>query len=584
MSKDTSLRQFIRFHSDPMLVVDSEQKVFFINKAAKKRLNFSSALQLGQVFPYELKSGNVVPVDADQLGKIFWMELSVAQALYEEKMLSIVTFRDVTKQYLQREKILKLTRAVEQSPVTVVITDREGNIEYVNPRFTQITGYTFAEVCGKNPRILKSGEQPADFYRELWNTLLAEKEWRGEFQNKRKDGSFYWEYALIVPIRNSSGAVTHYLAVKEDVTTQKRQQEELYLAHEELERIFNSAADAMCVVSSDATILRINNAFMEYFQIAREESVGKKDYEVFNNAFCWMDSYRPLPMADGSYHSERDVDIQRRDGQWRSFIVSTTPFFDATGELAGTIKNFKDITERKRSEESLKKDFLLASRIQRESLPVPIQNHRVSMDMIYAPLNHVSGDFFGYSYDPIDDTLKGCVLDVMGHGLATALQTMAIRVLFEQTRERKGSLASKMAWLNQAIIPYLAEDTFAAAIIFEFDFKAQKLTYVSCGIHYFLMKQPGKAAKMHRVSGAFLGLLEDTVFEEEQQKIQAGEQYYFFTDGIYDLWQDDLSQEATFADVMARLQNLAYSEERTDDATVVAIEVLSCDETSRSEN
>jgi len=134
---------------------------------------------------------------------------------------------DITESKRVEERLRKLSRAVEQSPAAVMITDVHGAIEYVNPKFTQITGYTAAEVTGQNPRILKSGMQSADVYEELWKTVLAGGEWRGEFANRKKSGEIYWESASIVPIRDSAGAITHFLAVKEDITERKRAEEEL---------------------------------------------------------------------------------------------------------------------------------------------------------------------------------------------------------------------------------------------------------------------------------------------------------------------------------------------------------------------
>lgn len=125
------------------------------------------------------------------------------------------------------EKIRKLSLAVEQSPSTVVITDTKGKIEYVNPKFTQLTGYSFEEVMGRNPRILKSGRTDQGEYKRLWDSLTSGKEWRGEFCNRKKNGELYWEAASISPIKGSGNVITHYLAVKEDITEHKKAEEAL---------------------------------------------------------------------------------------------------------------------------------------------------------------------------------------------------------------------------------------------------------------------------------------------------------------------------------------------------------------------
>ncbi len=132
------------------------------------------------------------------------------------------------------EKIRVFSMAVEQSPATVVITDIHGSIEYVNPKFTHLTGYSFNEALRHNPRILKSGKQSPEFYRELWQTIISGKEWRGEFHNKKKNGEPYWESASISPIKNDKGEITHFVAVKEDITDRKKAEEELRITSEEL--------------------------------------------------------------------------------------------------------------------------------------------------------------------------------------------------------------------------------------------------------------------------------------------------------------------------------------------------------------
>ena len=130
--------------------------------------------------------------------------------------------------WLDRKKsesqVRKLSRAVEQSPVSVVITDLKGTVEYVNPRFTALTGYTLEEAVGQNPRILKSGYTSRAEYTILWQTILSGQVWRGELRNRKKNGEFYWENASISPILDENGTVTHFIAVKEDVTERKQDQ------------------------------------------------------------------------------------------------------------------------------------------------------------------------------------------------------------------------------------------------------------------------------------------------------------------------------------------------------------------------
>ncbi len=134
---------------------------------------------------------------------------------------------DITERKLAEDKIRKLSRAVEYSPAIVLISDTEGNIEYVNPKFTQVTGYGLDEVIGKNPRILKSGELPQEMYKKLWDTITSGNEWNGEFCNKKKNGELYWESASISAVKDNSGVITNFVAIKEDITESKKIREAL---------------------------------------------------------------------------------------------------------------------------------------------------------------------------------------------------------------------------------------------------------------------------------------------------------------------------------------------------------------------
>ena len=142
--------------------------------------------------------------------------------------------KDITDIRRTEANLLKLSQAVEQSPSTVMITGTNGKIEYVNPKFTQVSGYEAAEVMGKNPRVLKSGETTTNEYSNLWNTLKHGGEWRGEFHNRRKNGELFWESAAISAIRDSDGEIISFLALKEDITERKRMQVEIEKQNREL--------------------------------------------------------------------------------------------------------------------------------------------------------------------------------------------------------------------------------------------------------------------------------------------------------------------------------------------------------------
>jgi len=141
---------------------------------------------------------------------------------------------DITGRKQSEEKLRKLSRAVAQSGNAIVITDLKADIEFVNPAFSTITGYAADEVLGKNPRILKSNQNPPELYQEMWRALVNGEVWQGELINRKKTGEHYWEFATISPVKDKDQTPTHYLAVKEDITQRKRAEEELQRRNRQL--------------------------------------------------------------------------------------------------------------------------------------------------------------------------------------------------------------------------------------------------------------------------------------------------------------------------------------------------------------
>ncbi len=157
--------------------------------------------------------------------------------------------QDITQRKDADDNVRKLSQAIEQSPISVVITDPSGQIEYVNPKFSNLTGYSFAEAKGQNPRVLKSGETSAEEYAVLWQTIQAGHQWSGEFHNKKKNGDLYWESAVISPILDDHGKIAHFVAIKEDITERKRVSLELEKTHTELAKTNQELENASKVKS-----------------------------------------------------------------------------------------------------------------------------------------------------------------------------------------------------------------------------------------------------------------------------------------------------------------------------------------------
>jgi diguanylate cyclase (GGDEF)-like protein/PAS domain S-box-containing protein len=142
--------------------------------------------------------------------------------------------RDISTRLKIEQQVRQLSQAVQQSSASIVITDIQGSIIYVNPKFTEVTGYSYEEALGKNPRMLKTDITPHEVHADLWQTLSSKKVWRGEFCNRKKSGDLYWEFASISPILDRNGEITSYVAVKEDITERKMKDLALQAANDQL--------------------------------------------------------------------------------------------------------------------------------------------------------------------------------------------------------------------------------------------------------------------------------------------------------------------------------------------------------------
>ncbi|MCU7811561.1 MAG: PAS domain S-box protein, partial [Candidatus Thiodiazotropha sp. (ex Notomyrtea botanica)] len=332
---------------------------------------------------------------------------------------------DITESKRSESELRKLSRALEQSPASVIITSTDGTIEYVNPKFEEVSGYSAEEVIGKNPRILKSGDKSQQEYREMWDTLLAGKEWRGTFHNKRKEGSVYWEAASISPLRDENGKITHFIAVKEDVTAQKRAEDQLRMNA----TVFDTTSEGIIVTDADNLIKTVNPAFSRITGYEAEEVIGRSPQLLSSGRHtdAFYEQLWSSVMQNGYWSGE--IWNRRKDGSVFPEWLSIAAIKSDEGVLKEYVAVFSDITKHKQDEEKIRYQAnfdaltglpnrtLLSDRLTQSILSANRENWKLGLLFVDLDQFKVVNDTFGHVVgdellQQVAERIRECVREV----------------------------------------------------------------------------------------------------------------------------------------------------------------------------
>ena len=279
-------------------------------------------------------------------GSVHWLSGNAApQKLADDSVLWHGFISDITTRKHAAELVTTLSVAVDQSPVSIIITDLQGLIRYVNPTFERTTGYSRTEMLGKNPRILSSGEKSSEDYSDLWRTLTAGKVWEGEFHNRRKDGTLFWERAVMTPIFDDKGKILQFIAIKEDITERKRNEAQLRIAATAFE-----TQEGMCITDASGIILRVNQAYSAITGYKAEEVIGQSTRILSSGQH---DTAFYMAMWASIRHSGvwcGEIWNRRKNGDIFPEWLSITAVKDDQDKVTHYVSTLADITHRKTAE------------------------------------------------------------------------------------------------------------------------------------------------------------------------------------------------------------------------------------------
>lgn len=366
-------------------------------------------------FVNKRKDGSFIDVEST----IFPVRNSRGDVSHRIGMLS-----DLTAKRQAEEHIRMLSQVVEQSPVVVIITDTEGNIEYVNPQFERVSGYKPEEVIGKNPRILKSGQTSDQSYAQLWITISEGKTWVGEFHNRRKDGTFYWERAQISPLINGQKEITNYIALKEDITTLRETERQVRRAA----AVFDTASEAIMITDGQNRIQMTNSAFSAITGYSQEEAQGQSPSILksgrHDDAF-YMAMHDTLKLH-GTWEGE--IWNRRKSGEIYPEWLTISIMRDASGLPDGYVAMFSDISRRKQDEEHIRHQANFDALTE-------LPNRHLFKDRLMQSLNRAERNDLKVALFFIDLDHFKAVNDTLGHAVGDKLLQEAAQRLMHCVRK-----------------------------------------------------------------------------------------------------------------------------------------------------
>ncbi len=475
--------------------------------------------------------------------------------------------------YTTEERLLKLSVVVEQTPASVVVTDTQGKIEYVNPAFERVTGYAMEEVIGQNPSILKSGITPTELYQSMWLTISKGEVWRGEICNRKKNGELFWELGTVSPVRNNDGVITNYISIKEDITERKKNEDELQRYRQQLEELVEARTYELRKEIDEhkrtESLLREKEQSLDL--ALRIGKLGGWEYDFQTSEIIWADEvYRifgvnpadtrlnyqkvlgmvhPDDQAfvqntlDQAIASHQPFNIDHRivsfDGQQRVINLTGVPIRNDLGVPTKMIGTVQDITERVllRTEllekERMSRELSIGRDIQLSMLP------KASPSVVgwqfagfYQPAREVGGDFYDWINLP-KGKIGIIIADVSDKGVPAALSMALCRAILRTNALISNSPKATLVRSNEILFHDYYNGGYVSVICASLDSKNGHVEIVNAGHNYPLVySSETRDVQVIRTHGMVLGLFPNMTADTVNVDLMPGDVLFWYTDGL----------------------------------------------------
>ena len=458
----------------------------------------------------------------------------------------------------------------ESSTAGIGLRDEAGRFAYVNkmmatmlevPEPNQLLGVPYLDFVHPEDR--------EESRRRIEANQIGEVASRREHRLVSLTGNVIWVESTGVPIlRNDS---KYIMGVFQDCTARRRMEQTLRENEERYRAVMQQSNESILLVDIETRrILEVNPHCVETFGYSEAELLAMTTYDLVADTRENIDR-RSDAISSGAGANEQLIHIRCKNGKILDVERSAT-VIQYGGKHVFMFAN-RDISAERKLQALILRDVAMAAGVQKDLLPRGFDDLLVSVDTVYEPHHLVSGDFYDFIWSEDHKRLSGFILDVSGHGVSSALQCIAVSTYFRDILNSPMSLDARLKWVNRHVLRYFTHETFAAALGFEFDFSRRTLTFATAGIYGFLTSAQALPQLVKR-PGSLLGILDDPEYTEWTVPIQAGDAFYFMSDGLFDIVSREMDLPSSqYSQTIRMLRDIAASPGRRDDCSAVCIRI-----------
>ena len=458
----------------------------------------------------------------------------------------------------------------ESSTAGIGLRDEAGRFAYVNKMMA-----TMLEVPDPNQLLglpyldFVHPEDREESRRRIEANQIGEVASRREHRLVSLTGNVIWVESTGVPILRNDNK--YIMGVFQDCTARRRMEQTLRENEERYRAVMQQSNESILLVDIETRrILEVNPHCVEAFGYSEAELLAMTTYDLVADTRENIDR-RSDAISSGAGANEQLIHIRCKNGKILDVERSAT-VIQYGGKHVFMFAN-RDISAERKLQALILRDVAMAAGVQKDLLPRGFDDLLVSVDTVYEPHHLVSGDFYDFIWSEDHKRLSGFILDVSGHGVSSALQCIAVSTYFRDILNSPMSLDARLKWVNRHVLRYFTHETFAAALGFEFDFSRRTLTFATAGIYGFLTSAQALPQLVKR-PGSLLGILDDPEYTEWTVPIQAGDAFYFMSDGLFDIVSRDMDLPGSqYSQTIRMLRDIAASPGRRDDCSAVCVRI-----------